>query len=218
MHVLVTADTVGGVWTYTRELACGLLNRGHRVTLVSFGRIPCDSQTSWMQHSRLTFHPTRFPLEWMRDAQQGITESARYLQRIISESKPDLLHFNQYCYGALECGIPKLVVAHSDVVSWWNAVHGNDPPSSAWMDWYRTTVSRGLRCADLVVAPSQWMLDTVCQHYPGRFNGCVDNVVRRRKVGFARAEPDHGTSCGLQCLGLGINGKGGGFGNGGDSL
>ena len=44
MHVLITADTVGGVWTYTRELACGLLHRGHRVTLVSFGRIPSPAQ------------------------------------------------------------------------------------------------------------------------------------------------------------------------------
>jgi glycogen synthase len=173
VHVLVTADTVGGVWTYTRELVCGLLNRGHRVTLVSFGRLPSDSQKSWMQHNRLTFHATSFPLEWMRDAQPGITESARHLQRIISDSKPDLLHFNQYCYGALECGIPKLVVAHSDVVSWWNAVHGTDPPASPWMEWYRNIVSRGLRCADIVVAPSKWMLDTVCEHYPGRFNGCV---------------------------------------------
>lgn len=173
MHVLVTADTVGGVWTYTRELACGLLNRGHRVTLVSFGRLPSPSQVSWMQHNRLTFRPTSFPLEWMQDAQQGIIESARYLQHIIAESKPDVLHFSQYCYGALECGLPKLVVAHSDVVSWWNAVYASDPPSSAWMDWYRTIVSRGLRCADIVVAPSHWMLDTLCMHYPVPFNGCV---------------------------------------------
>lgn len=173
MHVLITADTVGGVWTYTRELACGLLNRGHRVTLVSFGRIPSPSQISWMQHSRLTYHPTAFPLEWMQDAQAGITESARYLQQIIFETKPDLLHFSQFCYGALECGIPKVVVAHSDVVSWWNAVHESDPPDSPWIEWYRTIVSRGLRCADIVVAPSQWMLDTLSRHYPDPVHGCV---------------------------------------------
>ena len=40
MHVLVTADTVGGVWTYTRELVTGLATRGIHVTLVSFGGIP----------------------------------------------------------------------------------------------------------------------------------------------------------------------------------
>ena len=173
MHVLITADTVGGVWTYTRELVCGLLNRGHRVTLVSFGRMPSPAQVSWIQHNRLSYCPTAFPLEWMQDAQEGIVESAKYLQQVIRDSKPDLLHLSQFCYGALECGVPKVVVAHSDVVSWWNAVHGCDPPSSRWMDWYRTLVSRGLRCADIVVAPSQWMLDTVCEHYPDPIDGCV---------------------------------------------
>jgi len=173
VHVLITADTVGGVWTYTRELAWGLLNRGHRVTLVSFGRIPTPAQISWMQHTRLTYYPTAFPLEWMQDSEQGIIESAKYLQRTIQNTKPDVLHFNQFCYGALECGIPKIVAGHSDVVSWWNAVHGTDPPRSRWTDWYRTTVSRGLRCADVVVAPSQWMLDTLHQYYPNPFRGCV---------------------------------------------
>lgn len=30
MRVLLTADTVGGVWTYARELATGLARRGCR--------------------------------------------------------------------------------------------------------------------------------------------------------------------------------------------
>lgn len=173
MHVLMTADTVGGVWTYTRELASGLLNRGHRVTLVSFGRLPSPVQMSWMQYPRLTYYPKAFPLEWMQNAQQGIIDSARYLQGVIHEAKPDLLHFSQFCYGALECGIPKVVVAHSDVVSWWNAVHETDPPPSEWSQWYRTVVSRGLRCADVVVAPSQWMLNALRKHYPDPFQSSV---------------------------------------------
>lgn len=188
MHVLITADTVGGVWTYTRELACGLLNRGHRVTLVSFGRIPSPEQIIWMQHARLTYHPTAFPLEWMKNSEQGIIESAKYLQQLIREAKPDLLHFSQFCYGALECGIPKIVVAHSDVISWWNAVHGNDPPPSPWINWYRTTVSRGLRCADVVVAPSRWMLDVLGDHYPDPFRPCVIYNGRSARL-FRAADP-----------------------------
>lgn len=169
----MTADTVGGVWTYTRELACGLLNRGHRVTLVSFGRLPTPAQMSWMQHARLTYYPNAFPLEWMQNAQPGIIDSARYLQGVIQEAKPDLLHFSQFCYGGLECGIPKVVVAHSDVVSWWHAVHEDAPPASPWMEWYRTLVSRGLRCADIVVAPSRWMLEALRTHYSDPFHGSV---------------------------------------------
>ena len=50
------------------------------------------------------------------------------------------------------------------------------------------------------------------------FNGSLDDVVRGGEIGFTGTETDHGTSRGLQCLGLGVNGKGGGLGNGGDSL
>ena len=48
MHVLMTADTLGGVWNYARELATGLSQRGTRVTLVSFGEIPSAEHTAWM--------------------------------------------------------------------------------------------------------------------------------------------------------------------------
>jgi len=127
--------------------------------------MPRPGQAFWLNHKNLTYHPTVFPLEWMQDAQAGITESARQLARIIDASHPDVLHFSQFCYGALECGIPKVVVAHSDVRSWWNAVHSSDPPETPWLEWYVALVSRGLSCADAVVAPSQWMLNTLHSYY-----------------------------------------------------
>src|ERR1700739_4275912 len=101
MHILVTADTLGGVWTYTRELVTGLVRRGEQVTLVSFGDIPTASQTRWMDGLKnLNYHPTAFRLEWMLDSEGDMIASAQYLQAIIQENKPDLLHFSQYYYGA----------------------------------------------------------------------------------------------------------------------
>ena len=43
---------IGGIWTYTRELVTGLIARGWRVTLVSFGEIPLPEQTAWMEQLR----------------------------------------------------------------------------------------------------------------------------------------------------------------------
>lgn len=171
MHILVTTDTVGGVWTYTRELAAGLLQRGVRVTLVSFGNIPSDGQTLWMEeyqslgNNNFDYRPTAFPLEWMHDAPEDMEASAEYLRNVVQETKPDVLHSNQFYYGALDCDVPRLVVAHSDVVSWWVAVHGQEPPPSPWLEWYRHSVTRGLARANAVVAPSQWMLEQVGCHY-----------------------------------------------------
>lgn len=166
MYVLITSDTVGGVWTYTQELVTGLVHAGHRVTLVSFGKLPLPHQTAWMQTlSGLDYRPTEYRLEWMEVAERDVEESKSYLELLIAEVNPDLLHFSQYCYGDLATTIPKVVVAHSDIVSWWAAVHGREPDETPWMRNYRETVSNGLRGADMVVAPSRWMLDQVSKYY-----------------------------------------------------
>lgn len=171
MHILITADTVGGVWTYCRELVAGVLRRGIRVTLVSFGDLPSVAQTHWMEQlpaqerDRLAYYPTGFKLEWMQDSEVDLKASAEFLLGVIRECEPDLLHFNQFYFGALACNLPRLVVAHSDVVSWWVGVHGIEPPPSSWISWYRDIVARGLQQATAVIAPSKWMLDQVEFHY-----------------------------------------------------
>jgi len=166
MHVLITSDTVGGVWTYTQELVTGLARAGHRITLVSFGKLPAPHQTEWMQVvSGLDYRPTEYRLEWMEVAERDIEESRRYLQLLVEEVQPDVLHLSQYCYGDIPVGVPKVVVAHSDVVSWWVAIHGVEPDDTPWIRRYRQHVSNGLRGADLVVAPSGWMLDEMATHY-----------------------------------------------------
>jgi glycogen(starch) synthase len=174
MHILLTADTVGGVWTCAQELVTGLLRRGVEVTLVSFGEMPELSQMRWTEGLHgLDFRPTPFRLEWMQDGASDIDDSSDYLLSLIRETEPDLLHFSQYGYGSLPVDIPKIVTAHSDVVSWWQAVHGNDPPDSDWSRWYCDTVTSGLHGADAVIAPSRWMLSQVEKHYGAPSNPSV---------------------------------------------
>jgi glycosyltransferase involved in cell wall biosynthesis len=174
MHILVTADTIGGVWTYTRELVTGLLRRGERVTLVSFGDIPTPAQTRWMEHLKnFDYRPTAFKLEWMLDSENDMIASAQYLEAVIQESKPDVLHFSQFYYGALTCDLPRVVVAHSDVLSWWMAVQQKQPPETQWLRWYRGIVMRGLSAATAVIAPSRWMLDQIEFHYVKPVSGSV---------------------------------------------
>jgi glycogen(starch) synthase len=166
MHVLVTADTLSGIWTYTRELVTGLVSRDVRVTLVSFGDIPLPEQTEWMDHlQELEYRPTAFRLDWMQEGQHDFVDSSAYLAGLVREIKPDLLHLNHLCYGNLAVDIPRVVVAHRDLISWWLAVHGHPPKKSSWLEWYRDVVTRGLAGASAVVAPSQWMRDQLRENY-----------------------------------------------------
>jgi glycogen synthase len=166
VHVLVTTDTLSGVWTYTQELVTGLVNRGVQVTLVSFGDIPLPHQTVWMDNlDGLDFRPTAFRLAWMEEGEQDFIESSRYLAALTKELRPDLLHLNQLCYGALPVKTPRVVVAHGDLISWWKAVHGHEPKPSRWLRWYRDVVTQGVSYATALVAPSVWMLETIGTSY-----------------------------------------------------
>ncbi|MGB8061269.1 MAG: glycosyltransferase family 4 protein [Candidatus Sulfotelmatobacter sp.] len=171
MHVLVTTDSLSGSWTYVRELVTGLVTRGVRVTLVSFGEIPLPDQISWMDHLHgLDYRPTAFRLEWMQEAEQDLPESSAYLMALVRELRPDVLHLNQFCYGNLPVDVPRVVMAHGDLITWTQAVHDRSPQPARSLTWYRRTVLNGLACADVVVAPSAWMLDriTACYCRPRR--------------------------------------------------
>lgn len=166
MQVLVTADSLSGSWTYARELVTGLVTRGVHVTLVSFGEIPLPNQTSWMDHLHgLEYHPTAFRLEWMHEAEQDLSESSDFLVSLIRELKPDVLHLNHFCYGNLPVDVPRVVMAHGDLITWSRAVHERPPRVAQSLAWYRATVLNGLHGADVVVAPSAWMLEQISDCY-----------------------------------------------------
>lgn len=166
MHVLITTDTLNGNWTYTRELVSGLITRGLRVSLVSFGEIPMPEQTAWMDRLfGLTYHPTAFRLDWMEQGQHDFHDASAYLASLTKDIKPDVFHSNHLCYGALPVRVPRVVVAHGDLITWWKAVHGREPKDSAWLRWYKRTLAEGISSASAVVAPSEWMLNSIRASY-----------------------------------------------------
>jgi glycosyltransferase involved in cell wall biosynthesis len=162
---------MSGVWTYARELVTGLVTRGVQVTLVSFGEIPLPEQTAWMDNLHgLDYRPTAFRLEWMQEAEQDLFDSSRFLAALVRELRPDLLHLNQFCYGDLPVDVPRVVMAHGDLITWTQSVQGCAPRPTRWLKWYRDTIVRGIVGADAVVAPSAWMLSTLraCYARPRR--------------------------------------------------
>jgi len=174
MHVLVTTDTLTGIWGHTRELVTSLVTHGHRVTMVSFGEIPLPEQTAWIDGLYgLDYRPTAFRLEWMQEGEEDLADSTKFLETLVDEAKPDILHLGQFCYGSLATNVPRVVVAQGDLITWSQVVHEQDPKKSRWSGWYRDVVTHGLAEASAVVAPSGWMLETLRETYGEPARGCV---------------------------------------------
>lgn len=171
MRVLITTDTVGGVWTFTQELAAGLLQRGCPVLLVSFGAAPTTAQQDQCQllahdyPGRFRYKASDIPLEWMEQNEHVFEDGAALLQDEIERFAPDVLHCNQFCYGALDSKLPRIVTAHSDVLSWAKACRGVPLPETQWLHRYLTLVQAGLIDCDAVVAPTLWMLNALRESF-----------------------------------------------------
>jgi len=164
MRILMTTDTLGGVWNYALLLSGELAQFGIEVILATMGRALSSAQRSQAsQISNIQLRESTYELEWMIDPWEQVREAGKWLLNLERQEKPDLIHFNNFVHAALPFRTPKLVVAHSCVYSWWRAVHGQYPDFE-WNHYYEQ-VQAGLSAADLVVSPSQAMLDELLSAY-----------------------------------------------------
>src|SRR5699024_10811606 len=113
--VMMSADTVGGVWTYALELAQGLGRHGVRVLLATLGRPPdVGQQAQAVTVPGLQLRHGDFPLEWMDSSTPDRQAAAgQWLLELAREWQPDVVHLNHYDHGHLPWPAPALVVAHS---------------------------------------------------------------------------------------------------------
>ena len=151
----MTADTVGGVWTYALDLVRAL--PGTEFLLATMGRVlSADQRTEVSALPNVEVQESAFRLEWMEEPWEDVRRAGKWLLELEEAFAPDIVHLNGLVHGALPFRAPKLVVVHSCVLSWWRAVRGEDAPP-AW-DPYADAVRTSLGSADLVVAPSRAML------------------------------------------------------------
>ena len=164
MKILMTTDCVGGVWTYSLDLAKALEPHGVEVALATMGPPPSpDQRADAQRHPNVRLHESTFKLEWMDDPWSDVARAGRWLLDLEAALRPDVVHLNGYAHASFPFAAPIVVVAHSCVLSWWRAVKGEAAPAS-W-NRYGQEVSRGLREADVVVAPSAAMAATLQENY-----------------------------------------------------
>lgn len=162
--VLMTADTVGGVWTYSIELAAALEKRGVQVFLATMGAPLSHKQIEDTKKIRsMEVFESGFRLEWMHDPWENVRLAGEWLLRLEAYLKPGIVHLNGYAHGKVPFKAPAVVAGHSCVLSWWEAVRGGSAPRE-W-DRYRHEVEEGLSAAKAVAAPTKAMLDALHRFY-----------------------------------------------------
>lgn len=171
-NILMTADTVGGVWTYALELTRALQPHGVEVQLALMGPPLTTAQRADSDKiPNLSLFKSDYKLEWMPDCWSDVKRAGDWLLHLASRLCPDVIHLNGYAHASLPWRGPLMVVGHSCVFSWWDAVHASEPD----VEWqrYKREVTKGLRAADMVVTPSAAMMSALKTHYGKIENGRV---------------------------------------------
>jgi glycosyltransferase involved in cell wall biosynthesis len=163
-NILMTADTVGGVWTYALEMSRALAPHGVEVQLALMGPPLTRAQRAEADKiPNLSLFKSDYKLEWMTESWADVRRAGEWLLHLANRLRPDVVHVNGYAHANLPWNSPTVLVGHSCVFSWWQAVHGDAPPAE-WQR-YKSEVTNGLRGAHLVVAPTEAMLRALKTHY-----------------------------------------------------
>ena len=130
-RVLMTVDAVGGVWRYALELARGLTQRGYRSGPGDHG---AAGHAGAARRGRRRSDGVRGGPRLVRSgvdagADDDVLRAGAWLMELEATYAPDLVHLNGYAHAALPWRAPVVVVAHSCVLSWWRAVHGEEAPA-----------------------------------------------------------------------------------------
>jgi glycosyltransferase involved in cell wall biosynthesis len=160
----MSADSVGGVWTYALQLAAEFSRRDVEVTLVVMGGKPSADQASEAAKIKgLSLIGTDLRLEWMGDPEADLQIAGELLLELEAERRPDIVHLNGFSHATLPFAAPVVVVAHSCVSSWWQACRGTELPAE-WIG-YSERVAAGIAAADLLVGPTRaYLRECVALH------------------------------------------------------
>lgn len=174
MRILLTTDLIGGVWRYTVTLARELAERGHSLAVAVLGQ-PTERHAAELPPG-VEFVSQDLRLEWMPDSRSDLERGTEWVSAFARRWGADLVHLNHYAYAVGDFGAPVLVVAHSDIRSWYADVRGIEAPAG-W-DTYTAVVRAGLRAADAVVAPTAYQSGRLAQHYGRTAARVIHNGIR----------------------------------------
>lgn len=165
-RLLLTTDAVGGVWTYSLDLAREYCSAGNEVVLAVLGPAPsADMAEAAHSIDDLRLVSTGLPLDWLAERPDDILEAGRQLARLAAERRCDLVQLHAPAFAAARSfASPMVSVHHSCVATWWAAVNpGRSMPED--LRWRSRLVAEGLAASDAIVAPTTAHAHAVAETY-----------------------------------------------------
>jgi glycosyltransferase involved in cell wall biosynthesis len=156
LRVLLTTDAVGGVWTYSLDLARELGRNGIETVLAVLGPDPGpEARAAALAIPALELVITGLPLDWLAETPEQLLEAGRSLAGLARERRCALAQIHAPALAAAKSfDIPLIAVHHSCLATWWQAVK---PPAEDMPEdfrWRSAVVARGIAAASQVVAPT----------------------------------------------------------------
>lgn len=165
LKLFLTTDTVGGVWTYSLELASALAAEADTVViLATVGPRPtAEQQAQAAAIPGLQLAMTDLPLDWTASTPEELRSAATALAELATQCEADIVQLHAPAFAAADYPVPVICVVHSCLATWWAAVRGSAMVEDfAW----RTELARaGLARASLVITPSRAFARAIQQAY-----------------------------------------------------
>ena len=160
----MTADAVGGVWSYATDLAAALVPHGVTTTVALLGPSASAEQRAAASGAGIELLDTGLPLDWLAGDDGSVRDVAGAIRAIARDVQADLIHLNSPVLAAGGAqNLPVIAAVHGCVATWWDAAHGEPLPAS--FAWHEAMMRDGLQAASAVVAPSRSYAATVACRY-----------------------------------------------------
>jgi glycosyltransferase involved in cell wall biosynthesis len=150
----MTADALGGVWTYSLDLAEGLGRAGVATSLAVMGPSPSRDQLDQARAiPGLAVIDTGLPLDWLAAEPAEVRAAGAAVSALARALGADLVHLNSPALAA-GGGFPAPVagVCHSCTATWWSAVKQGPMPED--FRWRAQMVHDGMLACDVLIAPT----------------------------------------------------------------
>ena len=162
MKVLITADAVGGVWTYVMDLALTLPALGVEPVVAVLG--PAPSTGARGDAAGLALIETGLALDWLAEDAATVHTAGRRLAELAGDTGCALLHLNSPALAAdVAMPVPVVALSHSCLATWWAAVETGPVPED--FRWRSALHGKGLRAAAVAAAPSRSHADATAAAY-----------------------------------------------------